>query len=258
MMSLRILLLSNSTSQGGKYLELWSSTIQGFLAKSNATKVVFIPFAGVTIGWDSYTSQVAAALPSLNIKGIHHEADKIAAINCAEAIIIGGGNTFNLLLNLQKEGLVSAIRDRVRSGIPYIGWSAGSNVATPDIGTTNDMPVVWPLTQEALNLVPFNINPHYQNWKPPGFQGEGRDQRLDEAAIVKRTNIVALSEGIGILAEGSPTQYTLIKGPRILRPENSVLEVKIWKPTQDDKKFAVVEVELGDGDESVLLDPYLQ
>ena len=255
-MSLRALLLSNSTQTGGKYLELWASTIQGFFSKTNAKKIVFIPFAGITIDWDTYTNNVAGALPSLAILGIHHESNMLSAVNAAEGIIIGGGNTFNLLMNLQNNNLIQAIRDRVNAGIPYVGWSAGSNVASPDIGTTNDMPVVWPSTQEAINLVPFNINPHYQNWKPPGYGGEGRDQRLDEAVVVKRRNIVALSEGTGILVEG--TQYTLVKSPRNLRPQDSVLQVKIWKPSEEDKKFTVVEVKLGDGEEPVDLNLYLQ
>ena len=259
-MSVRALLLSNSTQHGRKYLELWSSTIESFVAKFQAKKAIFVPFAGITIDWDVYTSNVATALPFLDIQGIHKQSDMIAAVNTAEIIMIGGGNTFNLLLNLQKNNLLDVIRSRVKEGIPYIGWSAGSNVATPDIGTTNDMPVVWPLAQEALSLVPFNVNPHYQNWKPPGFQGEGRDDRLNEAILVKKRDIIALSEGMAILAEGddaSSVKYTLLKSPKSERPPDSVLQVRIWKPSQDDKGYKVVDIDLGQNEDPVPLNPYL-
>jgi len=255
-MSLKALLLSNSTQPGGKYLQLWSSTIQSFTQGFSNKTVLFIPFAGISLDWDVYTSMVSSALPFLDVKGIHKMDDMTSAVNSADIIMIGGGNTFNLLFNLQKNNLLELIRSRVKAGTPYIGWSAGSNVATPDIGTTNDMPVIWPQTDEALGLVPFNINPHYNNWKPPGEAGESRDDRLNEGILVKKRDIVALSNGMAVLAEGST--YSLVKSPSSLRPSDSVLQVKVWKPCpEEEKKYKVVDVDLGSDENPVPLNPFL-
>ena len=139
-MSPRLLLLSNSTQSGTKYLEIWKAAITGFLKESKVTSITFIPFAGVTIDWDSYTNKVRDQLNDFTVKGIHEFDNMTNAILESEAIIIGGGNTFHLLYTLQEKGLIDPIRNKVLSGTPYVGWSAGSNVATPDIGTTNDMP----------------------------------------------------------------------------------------------------------------------
>ena len=134
-MSPRLLLLSNSTQSGTKYLEIWKAAITSFLKESKVTNITFIPFAGVTIDWDSYTKKVRDQLTDFTVKGIHEYDNMTKAIADAEALVIGGGNTFHLLFTLQKEGLIDPIRSKVLSGTPYVGWSAGSNVATPDIGT---------------------------------------------------------------------------------------------------------------------------
>lgn len=256
----RLLLLSNSTTSGKAYLHLWKETILSFLSKSNVKKIVFIPFAGITIDWDKYTSNVATALgQSVEVVGLHTVTDMISTIKATDAIIIGGGNTFNLLHHLQTNNLIDLIHERVNDhNIPYVGWSAGSNVATPDIGTTNDMPVVWPSSSQSLNLVPFNINPHYQNWKPPHYQGEGRDDRLNEAIVVKKRPIVAMSEGVGTEVEG--TNYTLIKSPKEERNPENILEVKVWKVKEGTEKgFEVLTVDLGGDDvKTVPLNGYLE
>lgn len=252
-MSARLLLLSNSTAAGFPYLQLWMSTIMSFL-KQGAKNVLFFPFAAISLDWDEYTSRVQSALPDLNVTGIHKVADMQAAINTADCIMIGGGNTFNLLSKLQHHGLMQPIRDRCLAGVPYIGWSAGANVATTDIGTTNDMPVVWPEKVEALGLIDFNINPHYSNWKPPGYQGEGRDDRLNEAVIAKQTYIVALSEGVGIWAEDH--SVFIIKSHKDHRPEGSELVIKIWKPVPP-SGFKVTDVPTDQKEDKFCLDPYL-
>lgn len=218
----------------------------------------YLTYQGVTFGWDDYTNKVRAALTDFTVEGLHEVADMKQAIADTDAIIIGGGNTFHLLYTLQKHDVMDAIRERVKKGAPYVGWSAGSNVATPDIGTTNDMPVIWPSTDKALGLVPFNINPHYNEWKAPNSQGESRSDRLNEAVVVRRRPIVALAEGTGILTEEDPPKYLIMKVPLSVLPAGTQLQVKVWLPTDDEAKFKVTNVPLGDGNETVLLNPYLE
>jgi dipeptidase E len=254
----KLLLLSNSTQAGGKWLEIWRVQITNFLKESKVNKITFVPFAGVTFSWDDYTSKVRSALTDFTVEGLHETTDMKQAIATTDAIIIGGGNTFNLLHNLQKNDLLDVIKERVTNGVPYVGWSAGSNVATPDIGTTNDMPIIWPVTDKALGLVPFNINPHYNEWKAPNQQGESRGDRLKEAVLVRRRPIVALAEGTGILTEEDPPKYLIMKVSQAALSPGTQLQVKIWLPTEDEAKFKVVEVPLGESDELVLLNPFLE
>jgi dipeptidase E len=122
---------------------------------------LFIPYAGVRLDWDAYTDIVASALPKLQVKGIHQQKDPIQALASAEIIAVGGGNTFNLLSILYQHKLLEPIREKVHQGTPYIGWSAGSNICGNSIRTTNDMPIIAPPSFDALQLVPFQINPHY-------------------------------------------------------------------------------------------------
>jgi dipeptidase E len=254
----KLLLLSNSTMAGGKWLETWKLAIVNFLKESKVSKITFVPFAGVSLSWDEYTEKVQGQLTDFKVEGLHQTSNMKDAVDGAEAIMIGGGNSFHLLHTLQTNDLIEAIRIRVSNGTPYIGWSAGSNVATPDIGTTNDMPVIWPVTDKALSLVPFNINPHYNEWKAPNQNGESRGDRLNEAVLVKRRAIVALAEGTGIMTEEDPPKYLVLKCAPNFIPPGIQLQVKVWLPTDDDAKFKVVEVPLGDGGDPVLLNPYLK
>ena len=136
------------------------------------------------------------------IDGIHRHADPIQAVHEAPAIYLGGGNTFRLLHALYRFELLEPIRQRVRAGVPYLGISAGSNVACPTIKTTNDMPIIQPPSFDALNLVPFQINPHYYagtNWVKADGElhehfGETRDDRLREFHEVNDTPVIGLWE----------------------------------------------------------------
>src|SRR6185436_15428989 len=134
---------SNSKNYGGEYLEHAKSTIKEFLGP-RIKKALFIPFAGVRISFDSYTSTVRSHFQEMGyeLEPVHLSASPVEAVKNAEAVVVGGGNTFHLLLRMYETGLVEAIRERVKQGTPYIGWSAGSNVACPTIKTTNDMPIV--------------------------------------------------------------------------------------------------------------------
>ena len=128
----------------------------------------------------------------------------MAALREAEAVAVSGGNTFRLLSLMQSLGLLEPLRERARAGMPYIGWSAGSNLACPTIRTTNDMPIVWPEDCDALGLIPFQINPHYTELLPPEHQGETRDDRLREfVRLNPGMPVLGLREGSALMVQGA-------------------------------------------------------
>jgi len=195
---MNLLLLSNSTNYGEPYLEYPKQSIKTFLGEVR-DKIVFIPFAGVTFSWDEYTDKVNDALADIgvNVLGIHTQDDPVKTVNEAEAIMVGGGNSFQLLQLLYEYRLVDVIKEKVGKGTPYIGWSAGSNMACPTLKTTNDMPIVEPPTFRALNLVPFQINPHYTEAVVANHSGESREVRILEFLEAnKNILVVGLPEGM--------------------------------------------------------------
>jgi dipeptidase E len=197
-----ILLLSNSSSPAGWLVHAmeWIGDALG-----EARNVAFLPFAGVTIGWDDYTDRLTGALDALGVQvvGVHRTPDAAAAVAAADAVMVGGGNTFALLREMYERRLIDAIRARVADGAPYVGWSAGSNVAGPTIRTTNDMPIVEPPSLDALGLVPFQINPHYTAATIPGHGGESRDERLAEFVALNRgVTVAGLPEGTALRVDG--------------------------------------------------------
>ncbi len=194
---MRLLLFSNSTNAGEEYLAYTEKYICEFLGK-NQYELVFIPFAGVTISSEKYTERVREKFISFgySIKSIEEFDNYTDAVESAEGIVVGGGNTFQLIKKLQEYNMLETIRKKVLSGTPYIGWSAGSNVACPTIKTTNDMPVVEPDNFNALNLIPFQINPHYTDKNPEGHAGETREARIEEfIEINQKTYVIGLREG---------------------------------------------------------------
>jgi dipeptidase E len=194
---MRLLLFSNSTNAGEEYLSYTLPYIKEFLTE-NEKEAVFIPFAGISVGFDAYTHMVSGKLGSigLRIKSLHQVRDKIKMIREASCIIIGGGNTFYLLKLLQDENLLDPIREEVKAGKPFIGWSAGSNVTCPTICTTNDMPIVEPADFTALDLIPFQINPHYTDVVLKQHAGETREMRINEYILANHHRFVAgLREG---------------------------------------------------------------
>lgn len=193
---MELLLLSNSSLPGKAWLEHALPVISGQL--NGRRSAVFIPFAGVTQTWDDYTAKTAAVLAPLGVKvtGIHSVADPVTAINAAELVIVGGGNTFQLLKECRERGLLAPIVDVVTRGALYIGWSAGANLACPTIRTTNDMPIVDPQGFSALGLFPLQINPHFTNALPEGHKGETREQRIRELLVVApELTVIGLPEG---------------------------------------------------------------
>jgi dipeptidase E len=204
-MTQRILLMSSSRKDQLGYLEHAGEQIHALL-RHEPRKVLFVPFAAVTFSFDSYEDLVKPVFERLGypLESIHRSDNALAAIEQAEAIAIGGGNTFALLKRMYDAGIVDAIRAKVAAGTPYIGWSAGSNVACPTIRTTNDMPVVQPPTLRALGLVPFQVNPHFISGKPVGHNGESREERLAEfLAINAPEQVFALPEGSALYSDGT-------------------------------------------------------
>jgi dipeptidase E len=200
---MRLLLLSNSRHEGMGYLEHAQGFLRDFLGGA-VTEAVFVPYAAVTRGYDAYVDEVRPAFAALGVRivGIHTGPDPAAAVRTAQAVVVGGGNTFRLLREVRAQGLLAAIRDRVAAGMPYVGWSAGSNLACPTIMTTNDMPICDPGGFDALGLVPFQINPHYLHGNPPGFKGETREERIAEFCRMRpHVWVAGLREGTGLRIE---------------------------------------------------------
>jgi dipeptidase E len=196
-MKKRLLLLSNSTNPGEAYLGWPGEHIKDFLGK-NVKKPLFIPFAGVTISYDNYFEVVSARFREMGcaIESIHNKEISPELIGEYDAIVVGGGNTFQLANLLQKHKLLKPIQKAVEGGKPFIGWSAGSNICCPTIKTTNDMPIVEPESFSGLNLIPFQINPHYTEATLPNHGGESREMRINEFITLNQsTYVVGLPEG---------------------------------------------------------------
>ncbi|TRY98883.1 hypothetical protein DNTS_009291 [Danionella cerebrum] len=204
-MNRKLLLVSNSTLHGGGYLQHCQEHIQHFFGQE-VKRVLFVPYA--LHDRDAYTKTARDKFQSLGyeLDSVHEAANPVEAVRKAEGIFIGGGNTFRLLKALYDNDLVTEIRKRVlQDGIPYMGSSAGTNVATISINTTNDMPIVYPPTLTAISLVPFNINPHYLDPDPNSrHMGETREQRIVQYHEELGTPcVLGLREGSMLLVEGN-------------------------------------------------------
>lgn len=196
---MQLLLLSSSRAENSAYLAPYISWIRQHL--HGITELLFIPYAGVSIQYDDYLLKVKQALApeGIRVSSIHQYPSPQQAIEQAQAIAVGGGNTFHLLYQLYQQDILQLIRQRVTNGLPYIGWSAGANIAGASICTTNDMPIIQPPSFNALNLLPLQLNPHYTDYTPAGFHGESRDMRLAEFMLVNPvTPVIALPEGTAL------------------------------------------------------------
>ncbi|MGQ9621016.1 MAG: dipeptidase PepE [Bacteroidales bacterium] len=232
---MRLLLISNSTNAGEGYLEHAGQNIKEFLG-NNPVKVLFIPYAAILFSFDEYELKVKEKFNENghDIESIHHFKDPVLAVNEAQAIAVGGGNTWKLLKMIRENKLIEPVRKKVFSGTPYIGWSAGSNVACPTLCTTNDMPVTEPGSFKAFNFVPFQINPHYIDVNPPGHAGETREQRIMEFVEMNpEIYVVGLREGTMLKIEN--------KRIKLIGPKNCQLFIKGSSPVQygyeDDLSF---------------------
>ncbi|HEY1700612.1 MAG TPA: dipeptidase PepE [Trebonia sp.] len=212
----QLLLLSNSATYRGPFLEHAAETIAEVLG---GRRLLFVPYA--LADHAGYTARVRAALSAVagagtEVTGLEEAHDPVAAVRAAEAVFIGGGNTFRLLKALQDRGLVPVLRDRVLAGgVPYLGSSAGTNMACPSLRTTNDMPIVQPSSFEALSLVPFQINPHYVDPDPASrHMGETREERISQFHEENDVPVLGLREGSWLRVWGDGAAGSSVTGGR--------------------------------------------
>lgn len=216
----RLLLLSNSTQHGSGYLEYCQDYIKSFFTRYNVAKVLFVPYA--VKDHDAYAAKAKAAFQciGMEIESIHEKPDAVEAVHESQGIFIGGGNTFRLLKSLYDNNLIEAIRHQVLvKYVPYMGASAGTNIATSSICTTNDMPICYPPSFEALKLVPFNINPHYIEPEANStHMGETREQRIKEYhEFPEMPPVLGLKEGCALLVEGEKAILQGLTGAKLFQ-----------------------------------------
>ncbi|MEG1498263.1 MAG: dipeptidase PepE [Bacteroidales bacterium] len=227
-MNRHLLLISNSTNAGEAYLEWPKKDIADFFSKHGIKNALFVPYAGVSMGYDVYTAKVSAVFASMgvNLSSVHTYKNGLKAVEESECIVVGGGNTFHLVHQMHQTGIMDAIRKKALNGTPYIGWSAGSNVACPTMKTTNDMPIIEPSSFNTLNIVPFQINPHYLDANPLGHGGETREDRIVEFMVVNPDiYIVGLREATSLLVENNSMQLVGKRSMRVFHAGKEPLEV---------------------------------
>ena len=220
---MKVLLVSNSTVYGRGYLDHVEEEITSFL--TGAGRVLFFPFA--LYDRDGYAARAKTRFTAMgySMESVHQTDNPQKAIEQTEAIFIGGGNTFRLLKALQDLDLIEAIQRRVKAGAPYIGSSAGSNVAAPTIKTTKDMPIVQPRSFDALGLVQFQISPHYLDPDPTSeHMGETQEERILQFLEENDTPVVGLREGAWLLVEGDSVTLKGSTGARIFRRGRAPVE----------------------------------
>ena len=223
----RLLVISTSTIHGYSFLEYIKDEIKEFI---NTDEIVFVPYARPSgISYDDYTQNVKDALATvgIDVKGLHTFENRKEAIQQAKAIFIGGGNTFLLLKTLYEQGLVEELRNSVHNGTPYIGTSAGSNLTGLTIGTTNDMPIVYPPSFDALQFLPFNINPHYLDPDPNStHKGETRETRINEFHKFNHQVVVGIREGSWLRVENGHVELKGKLSARIFRQNEPAFEIE--------------------------------
>jgi dipeptidase E len=221
----RILLISNSTVYGRGYLDHVEQEIKAFLGEGK--RLLFFPYA--LYDRDAYTAKAKARFAAMgySLESVHHATDPQKAVEITNAFFIGGGNTFRLLKALQDVDLLDAIGRKVKSGAPYIGSSAGSNVAGPTIKTTKDMPIVQPRSFDSLGLVPFQISPHFQDPDPNSkHMGETQEERILQFLEENETPVVGIREGAWLICENGAVTLRGEAGARILRHGKVPVEAK--------------------------------
>lgn len=244
-MEKNLLLISNSTMRGEAYLGWCKDMIADFCERHGVHKVLFVPYAGVSLAegglkasYDAYLAKVQKVFAGFGVKveSTHRKKDPVKAVYEAQCVVVGGGNTFCLVKDMQELGLMQAIARRAADGMPYIGWSAGSNVAGPTLCTTNDMPIVQPRNFECMGLVPFQINPHYTDYFDPKHGGETRDDRIKEYIMVNPKAVVAaIREATALLVENGSLQ--LIGKPNKMKVFHKNMSLTVEYAPGDDIDF---------------------
>ncbi len=237
---MKLLLISNSTNYKEPYLGWCMDLIVEFLNKE-VKNILFFPYAGVKVGgkdfpesYNAYETRVATIFKEygLNVTSIHNAACPVTAVNQAEAIMVGGGNTFHLVAEIHKYGLIEPVRRKVLEGIPFLGWSAGSNVACPTLRTTNDMPIIMPESFNCFDFVPFQINPHYLDPYPEEVNdavrhgGETRQDRINEFLSVNpEVTVAGLREATALWVENDKITLKGRHPLRVMRHNQEPFEI---------------------------------
>ncbi len=193
----KLIIASTSTIHGSGYLEYLLPELKTFF--EGIDELLFIPYARPSgMSYDNYTKRASTVFSMIDIKvkGIHQFDDAQEAIENAKAIFVGGGNTFVLVNELYKQDLVHVLKEKVKSGTPYLGTSAGSNICGMTMQNTNDMPIAYPQSYETLGVIPFNINAHYLDPDPTStHKGETRETRIKEFHTYNDILVLGLREG---------------------------------------------------------------
>ena len=208
---------------------------------NNIKRILFLPYAGVKVAgknypesYDAYTERVASIFQQhgFEVESIHEAFDPVEAVNQAEAIMVGGGNTFHLVAEIHYNGLIEPIRRKVMEGTPFLGWSAGSNVACPTLRTTNDMPIIMPASFDCFDFVPFQINPHYLDPYPEDVNdavrhgGETRQDRINEfLAVNPDITVAGLREGTALWIDDCTITLKGTRNLRVMRHEQEPIEI---------------------------------
>ena len=208
---------------------------------NNIKRILFLPYAGVKVAgknypesYDAYTERVASIFKQhgFEVESIHEAFDPVEAVNQAEAIMVGGGNTFHLVAEIHYNGLIEPIRRKVMEGTPFLGWSAGSNVACPTLRTTNDMPIIMPASFDCFDFVPFQINPHYLDPYPEDVNdavrhgGETRQDRINEfLAVNPDITVAGLREGTALWIDDCTITLKGTRNLRVMRHEQEPIEI---------------------------------
>jgi len=220
----KLLLLSNSTNHGQGYLDHAMAEILSFLGP--VRRLAFVPFA--LFDRAGYAAKVAARFEKeqIGVTAVTPDRAGRAVLEAGDAVFVGGGNTFRLLDTLQKADLLRVLRDGASTGMPYMGASAGTNIAAPTIRTTNDMPIVQPASFDALGLVSFQINPHFIDADPSSsHMGETREERLREYLEEDPAPVLGLREGAWLRVEGDRATLGGATGARLFRRGAEPLEL---------------------------------
>lgn len=233
----KVLAFSSSRVGNSSYLETAAPVIKQFLGDA-PMNIAFVPFASVSPDYEVYSNMVHNGLSAFNytIQTVQGDTAK-KTIENADAIMVGGGNTFKLLHDLYDLQLMELIKEKVNNATPFIGWSAGSNIAGATICTSNDMPIINPGSFIALGFLPFQINPHYYNQPVAGFNGETRNQRLAEfLQLNTAVPIVALPEGTALLLSEGKLKLTGSTNAFLFRWQHDA-PVQVELTPEDDLSF---------------------
>lgn len=229
-----MILASTSTIYGSGYLEYLNPILKSHF--KNVRTLTFIPYARPGgISYDVYTAVAKKYFSKINInvKGIHEFENSTAAILNSEAIFVGGGNTFELINQLYTQQLLAVLRETIDSGVPYLGTSAGTNICGLNIKNTNDMPIVYPPSFDALACIPFNINAHYLDAvKDSEYMGESRETRIKEFHVFNETPVIGLREGSWISVQGDKNILLGKHTGRLFQQNKKTIELKSGVPME--------------------------